>query len=101
MLCEGLPYTYKRVYSRTLKVYPQKVRTSYTHYILTSLLTPRLEEAKATENSSRLIPPYDENASRPDDVYKLHDIIPEAEFNALSITPRMFEVWPWSSGYYL
>ena len=23
---------------------------------------------------------------RPDDAYKLHDIIPEAEFNALSIT---------------
>ena len=52
-----------------------------------SVIYPRIEEAKATENSSRLIPPYDENASRPDDVYKLHDIIPEAEFNALSITP--------------
>ncbi|KAI0759667.1 RNA polymerase I associated factor, A49-like protein [Irpex lacteus] len=47
---------------------------------------PTQEEAKATADSSRLIPPYDETATRPDDVYKLHDIIPEAEFNALSIT---------------
>ena len=37
-------------------------------------------------DESRLIPPYDEDASRLDDVYKLHDIIPEAEFNAISIT---------------
>lgn len=51
-----------------------------------SILTPVTEEAKATADSSRLIPPYDESAIRPDDVYKLHDIIPEAEFNALSIT---------------
>ncbi|KAI0092308.1 RNA polymerase I associated factor, A49-like protein [Irpex rosettiformis] len=48
---------------------------------------PTQEEAKAAADSNRLIPPYDENASRPDDVYKLHDIIPEAEFNALSIAP--------------
>ncbi|THG94133.1 hypothetical protein EW026_g7279 [Hermanssonia centrifuga] len=44
-------------------------------------------EAKATADSNRLIPTYDENAQRPEDVYKLHDIIPEVEFNALSITP--------------
>ncbi|KAI0688017.1 RNA polymerase I associated factor, A49-like protein [Cytidiella melzeri] len=48
---------------------------------------PTLEEAKAAADSSRLIPRYDENAMRPDDVYKLHDIVPEAEFNALSVTP--------------
>ncbi|KAI0339086.1 RNA polymerase I associated factor, A49-like protein [Trametopsis cervina] len=48
---------------------------------------PTLEEAKATADSSRLIPPYDEHATQPNDVYKLHDIIPEAEFNALSTTP--------------
>jgi DNA-directed RNA polymerase I subunit RPA49 len=34
-----------------------------------------------------LIPPYDEHATRPDDVYKLQDIIPEAELNAISIVP--------------
>lgn len=45
-----------------------------------------VEEAKAVADGSRLIPPYDEHATRPDDVYKLHSIIPEAEFNALSIS---------------
>ncbi|KAJ3528889.1 hypothetical protein NM688_g7932 [Phlebia brevispora] len=44
------------------------------------------EEAKAVADSSRLIPPYDEGATRADDVYKLHSIVPEAEFNALSIS---------------
>ena len=44
-----------------------------------------LEEAKATADSSRLIPPYNADAERPQDVYALHDIIPEAEFNALPI----------------
>ena len=44
------------------------------------------EEAKATADSSRLIPPYNAAATRPDDVYRLHDIIPEAELNALSIS---------------
>ncbi|RPD77153.1 RNA polymerase I associated factor, A49-like protein [Lentinus tigrinus ALCF2SS1-7] len=46
---------------------------------------PTTEEAKATADSSRLIPPYNADAHRPQDVYALHDIIPEAEFNALSI----------------
>ena len=44
------------------------------------------EEAKLAADSSRLIPPYDENAIRPDDVYKLHDIVPEAELNAIQIS---------------
>ena len=43
------------------------------------------EEAKATADSHRLIPPYNEDAERPQDVYSLHDIIPEAELNALPI----------------
>lgn len=43
------------------------------------------EEAKATADSSRLIPPYNEDAQRPHDVYALHDIIPEAEFNAIPV----------------
>ncbi|KAI0920527.1 hypothetical protein AcV5_010239 [Taiwanofungus camphoratus] len=45
---------------------------------------PTLEEAKASADSSRLIPPHNTDAQRPEDVYSLHDIIPEAEFNALS-----------------
>ncbi|KAI0759036.1 RNA polymerase I associated factor, A49-like protein [Fomes fomentarius] len=46
---------------------------------------PTAEEAKATADSSRLIPPYNADAERPEDVYALHDIIPEAELNALPI----------------
>ncbi|CCM05914.1 uncharacterized protein FIBRA_08152 [Fibroporia radiculosa] len=47
---------------------------------------PTTEEAKASADSSRLIPPYNANASRPDDVYALQDIIPDAEMNALSLS---------------
>ncbi|KAI0632958.1 RNA polymerase I associated factor A49-like protein [Trametes polyzona] len=47
---------------------------------------PTAEEAKATADSSRLIPPYNADAQSPKDVYALHDIIPEAEFNALPIS---------------
>ena len=32
-----------------------------------------------------MIPPYNENATRPDDVYKLHDIVPEAELNSINV----------------
>ncbi|KAI0742841.1 RNA polymerase I associated factor, A49-like protein [Daedaleopsis nitida] len=46
---------------------------------------PTAEEAKATADSSRLIPPYNADAERPQDVYALNDIIPEAELNALPI----------------
>ncbi|KAI1789709.1 RNA polymerase I associated factor, A49-like protein [Ganoderma leucocontextum] len=46
---------------------------------------PTTEEAKATADSNRLIPPYNEDAQRPQDVYALHDVVPEAEFNAIPI----------------
>ncbi|KAH9943769.1 RNA polymerase I associated factor, A49-like protein [Amylocystis lapponica] len=46
---------------------------------------PTQEEAKASADSSRLIPSHNVDAQRPQDVYPLHGIIPEAEFNALSI----------------
>ncbi|KAH9837707.1 RNA polymerase I associated factor, A49-like protein [Rhodofomes roseus] len=48
---------------------------------------PTLEEAKEAADSNRLIPPHNPNADRPDNVYALHDIIPETEFNALSVAP--------------
>ncbi|KAF7977898.1 hypothetical protein HWV62_2454 [Athelia sp. TMB] len=47
---------------------------------------PTQEEAKEAADSSRLIPPYNLDAQIPGDVYRLHDIIPEAEWKALSIT---------------
>ena len=43
------------------------------------------EEAKAAADSSRLIPRYNEDAQRSEDVYALHDIIPDAEFNAIPV----------------
>lgn len=42
------------------------------------------EEATETANSTRLIPPHNEDAEVPGDVYQLHDIIPEAEMKAIS-----------------
>ena len=44
-----------------------------------------VEEAKDIADSSRLVPPYNPDAERPDDVYALHDIIPEVEFNAVPV----------------
>ena len=49
------------------------------------VLTRVAEEMKAAADEARPIPPYDVDAERPDDVYALHDIIPESEFNAISV----------------
>jgi DNA-directed RNA polymerase I subunit RPA49 len=43
-----------------------------------------IEEAKETADINRLIPPYNPYAEVPDDAYPLHNIIPEAEWKALS-----------------
>ncbi|KIK92192.1 hypothetical protein PAXRUDRAFT_147843 [Paxillus rubicundulus Ve08.2h10] len=45
---------------------------------------PSKEEAQATADSSRLIPVYNADAETPSEVYPLHNIIPEAEWKALS-----------------
>ncbi|THG97457.1 hypothetical protein EW145_g7611 [Phellinidium pouzarii] len=50
-----------------------------------SLPTQGKQEAKAIADSNRNIPPYDLNATTPEDVYKLYEIIPEAEFEAIPI----------------
>ena len=42
------------------------------------------EEAKEVADSARLIPSYNEDAEVPDGVYPLHNIIPEAEWKAIS-----------------
>jgi DNA-directed RNA polymerase I subunit RPA49 len=44
------------------------------------------EEAKAAADSNRLIPPYNADANSPADVYSLHDIVPETEWKALSVS---------------
>ncbi|KAF9239431.1 Rpa49 subunit specific to nuclear RNA polymerase I [Melanogaster broomeanus] len=45
---------------------------------------PSKEEAQATANSTRLIPAYNADAETPSEIYPLHNIIPEAEWKALS-----------------
>lgn len=48
-----------------------------------------VDEAKATVDSNRLIPPYNLDVDTVADVYALHDIIPEVEFNAIPISEMM------------
>ncbi|KAG6331705.1 hypothetical protein ID866_7385 [Astraeus odoratus] len=45
---------------------------------------PSKEEAQATANSTRLVPPYNAEASIPSEVYPIHNIIPEMEWKTLS-----------------
>ncbi|TEB30416.1 Rpa49 subunit specific to nuclear RNA polymerase I [Coprinellus micaceus] len=44
------------------------------------------EEAKEFADSNRLIPTFDATATEPTDVYPLHNIVPEAEWKALSVS---------------
>ncbi|KZV71749.1 RNA polymerase I associated factor A49-like protein [Peniophora sp. CONT] len=44
---------------------------------------PSQEEAQEQADASRLIPAYNINASTPEEVYPLHNIVPESEWNAL------------------
>ena len=37
-------------------------------------------------DKNRLIPPFSESATDPEDIYALYDIIPEAEWKALSVS---------------
>ncbi|KIO01814.1 hypothetical protein M404DRAFT_721361 [Pisolithus tinctorius Marx 270] len=45
------------------------------------------EEAQATADSTRLVPPYNAEATVPSEVYPLHNIIPETEWKTLSEAP--------------
>ncbi|TDL26883.1 Rpa49 subunit specific to nuclear RNA polymerase I [Rickenella mellea] len=47
---------------------------------------PTQEEAKAEADNNRLIPRYNGDATSPAEVYGLHDIIPETEFNAIPVS---------------
>jgi DNA-directed RNA polymerase I subunit RPA49 len=44
------------------------------------------EQAIAVADEHRLIPPFDPNADRPEDIYAVQGIIPDAEWNAVSIS---------------
>ncbi|KAI6142495.1 Rpa49 subunit specific to nuclear RNA polymerase I, partial [Pisolithus tinctorius] len=48
---------------------------------------PSKEEAQATADSTRLVPPYNAEATVPSEVYPLHNIIPETEWKTLSEAP--------------
>ncbi|KAF5332926.1 hypothetical protein D9758_015956 [Tetrapyrgos nigripes] len=45
------------------------------------------EEAKEVADANRLIPPFSTTADDPSDIYALHDIIPETEWKAITVTP--------------
>ncbi|KIY65180.1 Rpa49 subunit specific to nuclear RNA polymerase I [Cylindrobasidium torrendii FP15055 ss-10] len=47
---------------------------------------PSKDEAKAEANANRLVPPYDEHAVEPADIYPLQNIVPENEWKAISIS---------------
>ena len=48
-----------------------------------------LEQAKAVADNSRLIPPFNADAERPDDVYPIANIITDAEWNSISISAML------------
>jgi len=50
---------------------------------------PPLEQAKATADDSRLIPPFNADAERPDDVYPITHIITDAEWNSISVSAML------------
>ena len=54
----------------------------YSPRALTS--DPPIEQAKATADDSRLIPQFNADAERPDDVYPIKNIITDAEWNSIS-----------------
>lgn len=50
---------------------------------------PTQEEAKQIADSNRNIPPYDLSATSPENIYKISDIIPDSEFNVLTVKNLM------------
>ena len=48
-----------------------------------------LEQAKSTADDSRLIPPFNADAERPDDVYPIANIITDAGWNSISISAML------------
>ena len=50
----------------------------------------RSEKMEESVNAARLIPAYDADAQKPEDIYPLHNIIPELEWAALdSLLPKL------------
>src|SRR5579863_9199518 len=48
------------------------------------------EKMEESANATRLIPAFDVDAQRPEDIYPLHNIIPETEWAALdSLLPKL------------
>jgi DNA-directed RNA polymerase I subunit RPA49 len=50
---------------------------------------PTEEQAAETAASARQIPPLNEDAVTPEEVYPLHSVIPEVEWNAISISEML------------
>ena len=50
---------------------------------------PLLEQAKSAADDSRLIPPFNADAERPDDIYPITNVITDAEWNSISISAML------------
>ncbi|KAL4253801.1 RPA49/POLR1E RNA polymerase subunit family protein [Abortiporus biennis] len=65
---------------------------------------PSKEETEAKANEHRLIPPFNQDAARPEDVYALKDLIPDNEYNAILVSAlkdagtekERLAILPWS-----
>ena len=72
-----------RASSRVLQGSSQTVCFFLSLAILCSI---DIEELQDTADDNRLVPEFDASAMDPGDIYPLHNIIPEAEWKALSVS---------------
>jgi len=70
-----------RASSRVLRGFSQTVRFALSPATLYSIGAEELQE---TADDNRLVPEFDASATDSGDIYPLHNIIPEAEWKALS-----------------
>ena len=65
------------------QAFPHKVRLRFL-LVRSALLTLKdSEKLEDSTNAARLIPAYNTDAERPEDIYPLHSIVPEPEWAAL------------------
>ncbi|KAI6142407.1 RNA polymerase I associated factor, A49-like protein [Pisolithus tinctorius] len=72
---------------KSTQALPSKGSLFRSLYIASTYLRGSSEEAQATADSTRLVPPYNAEATVPSEVYPLHNIIPETEWKTLSEAP--------------
>ena len=70
---------------RERKTFLQKVRLDlhFSSEMLSLMWKDWPEKMEESANAARLIPAYNADAERPEDIYPLHNIVPEPEWAAL------------------